>query len=83
MTVTGLPQPLPECSRCGNPMRRGRWAVTTGVCSSCTTPAEAMAAAQRAARLAAVKQDRAGRRSVDARIDELAARRAARAAGGV
>lgn len=81
MTLSGLPKPLPECSRCGIPMRRNRWAVTTGVCSSCTTPAEAMRAAQRAARLTAVDDPgTAGHRRTDARIERLAARRADRAA---
>lgn len=77
MSISGLPRPLPECSRCGAAMRRNRWAVTTGVCRSCATPAEAMGAAQRAGRLNAVRQP--SRLTTDARIERLAARRAARA----
>lgn len=82
MTITGLPQPLPECSRCGSPMRRNRWAVATGLCRGCATPAEKAMAGGRAARLATVQRDRTGRRRIDARIDHLAAKRAARTTGG-
>jgi hypothetical protein len=66
--------PLPECRRCGAPMRRQRWAVAGGVCSRCRTAREAIATGHRAAR-AAQLADLAG---ADDRIARLAAKRAAR-----
>jgi len=79
MTIK-VARPLPECRRCARPMRRQRWAETGGVCSRCRTAPEAMAAAQRAARLAAVAED--AERRTQERIDQLAAKRAARAGAG-
>lgn len=76
MTVTGKPRPLPECARCAAPMARAVWR-TRHVCSDCATPAERMAATQTAHDLARAAERTTER--VNARIDELAARRAARA----
>jgi hypothetical protein len=74
--VTGLPRPLPECRRCKAPMPRTVWR-TRRVCAACATPAERMAAVQTAAELE--RKATATTRAADARIDALAARRAARA----
>lgn len=74
--VSGLPRPLPECRRCQRPLPRAVWR-TRRVCADCATPAERMAATMTAHEL-----QRAAERTtakVNARIDELAARRAARA----
>lgn len=76
MTITGRPRPLPECRRCNAPMPRRVWA-TRRVCSDCATPAERMAAAMTAADLRRTQEATTAR--VNARIDELAAKRAARA----
>lgn len=83
MTIRGLPRPLPECSRCQTPVRRARASLTRGICSSCLTPAEAMAARHReihAAKLGDGETSLRGRRKTDARIDQLAAKRQERAA---
>lgn len=78
--VSGLPRPLPECRRCAAPMPRAVWR-TRKVCADCATPAERMAATMTAHDLdRAVKATTA---RVNSRIDELAARRAARAARGL
>lgn len=79
MTITGRPRPLPECRRCAAPMPRRVWA-TRRVCAACATPAERMAAAMTRAELERIQQATTAR--VDARIERLAARRAARAVGG-
>lgn len=79
MTVTGLPRPLPECRRCGAPLPRQVWR-TRRVCSDCATPAERMAATMTAHELARAAEATTSR--VNARIDALAARRAARDARG-
>lgn len=75
--------PLPECSRCSAPMRRARWALCAGVCSSCMTTPERFALAERVAHLqtltAAGREET--RRDVDERLERLAARRSSRAAG--
>lgn len=77
--VSGLPRPLPECRRCKAPMPRQVWR-TRKVCADCATPAERMAAVQTAHDLQrAATVTTAG---VNARIDQLAAKRAARASGG-
>ena len=76
MVVTGLPRPLPECRRCSTPMPRGVWR-TRKVCAACATPAERMAAVQTEHELQRSQQTTTAR--VDARIESLAARRAARA----
>jgi Zn finger protein HypA/HybF involved in hydrogenase expression len=68
--------PLPECRRCGAPMRRQRWAVTAGICSRCRTAREAIATGHRAARLAVTRET--AERQAEDRITRLAARRAAR-----
>lgn len=77
MTVTGRPRPLPECRECRDPLPRDV-ARTRRVCASCATPAERMRATHIAAHLA--KLPRTSRRDTDARIERLAARRAAREA---
>lgn len=79
--VTGLPRPLPECTRCQTPIRRARATVTRNVCRSCLTPAEAIAAKHREIHVERLAVDSTTvDRRVNARIDQLAAKRAARAA---
>lgn len=75
MTVTGLPRPLPECRRCQAPMPRPVWRARK-VCAGCATPAERMAAVHTATELERATAVTTAR--VDARIERLAARRAAR-----
>lgn len=77
MTVTGLPRPLPECRECRAPLPRDV-ARTRRVCAGCATPAERMAATHVAAGLAKVAASTT--RTVNDRIERLAARRAAREA---
>lgn len=79
MTVTGLPRPLPECRRCGAPLPRQVWR-TRKVCAGCATPAERMAATMTAHELQRAAEATTSR--VNARIDQLAAKRAALAAQG-
>lgn len=79
MTITGRPRPLPECRRCSAPMPRAVWR-TRKSCADCATPAERMAAAMTAHELERAHQ--ATTRAVDARIEALAAKRAARTSGG-
>lgn len=74
MTVSGLPRPLPECRRCSAPLPRAVWR-TRRVCAHCATPAERMAATQTAADLERAQTRTTAR--VDARIERLAAKRAA------
>lgn len=76
MTITGLPRPLPEC-RCGAPLPRPVWR-TRRVCAACATPAERMAAVQTATDLE--RKATQTTRTVNDRIERLAARRAAREA---
>lgn len=81
MAIRGLPRPLPECKECGDPMRRPQWTATNGYCSKpdCLTPARAMAAAHKRAHMARLAADSTTvNRRVQARIDELAAKRQAR-----
>ena len=75
MAITGRPRPLPECRRCRAPMPRQVWR-TRKVCAGCATPAERMAAVMTATDLQRATQATTTR--VDARIEALAARRAAR-----
>lgn len=75
MTVTGLPRPLPECSGCGDPLPRAVWR-TRRRCAGCATPAERMAAAMTRSELERVTE--ATTAHVNARIERLAAKRAAR-----
>lgn len=77
--VSGLPRPLPECRRCKAPMPRAVWATRKN-CADCATPAERMAAVQTAHDLQRAQAATTAR--VDARIEALAARRAARTTGG-
>lgn len=77
MAITGRPRPLPECRKCRDPLPRDV-ARTRLVCASCATPAERMRATHVAAHLA--KLPHTSRRETDARIERLAARRAAREA---
>lgn len=81
MAIKGLPRALPECSDCKDPVRRPTWTANGGKCSGCMTPADRMRAEQRRLHLAKLAADQYRRPSVEARIDELAARRAARASG--
>lgn len=60
-------------------MRRRRWTLNQGRCSGCLAGTEALEAAHRSARLAAL---RPGVTAADARIERLAAKRAARSTGG-
>lgn len=82
MAISGLPRPLPECTRCGNPIRRQRVAVAGRICQGCQTPAEAMAERHRVEELRRLAVDGPARVSarVDARIAALAAKRADREA---
>lgn len=77
MPLSGLPRPLPECARCKAPLPRAVWR-TRRVCADCATPAERMAAVQTAHELA--RKAEATTVTVQTRIDQLAAKRAARAA---
>lgn len=80
MAITGLPRPLPECSRCHAPIRRQRVAVAGRLCQGCQTPAEAMAERHRVEQLQRLAREgtaSTGAR-VDARIAALAAKRADR-----
>lgn len=79
MTVTGLPRPLPECAGCGAPLPRPVWR-TRRRCADCATPAEMMLAAHTRAELHRASAATTFR--VDARIERLAAKRAARPSGG-
>ena len=73
--ITGLPRPLPECPSCGAPLPRAVWR-TRRRCDGCATPAERMAAVMTRAELDRVADDTTA--AVNARIERLAAKRAAR-----
>ena len=81
MAITGLPRTLPECSGCGDPVRRPTWTENDGKCNGCATPADRMRAQhKRMARMRAAQGNGRGSRSTDERIARLAAKRADRAA---
>lgn len=71
-------EPPAECVGCGAAMRRQRWATNGGRCSACLTGPGALQAAERAARLGAVRTRVPPQ--TEARINRLAAKRARRAA---
>ena len=75
MPMTGLPRPLPECTRCGVPLPRAVWR-TRRTCRDCATTAELIAAAHTRADLKRVTAATNAR--VITRIEALAAKRAAR-----
>jgi len=75
MPVTGLPRPLPECTRCGAPLPRSVWRTRRN-CRGCATTAELLAATHTAADLERLRAATTAR--VNDRIEALAARRAAR-----
>ena len=74
MAVSGLPRPLPECTGCGDPLPRAVWRIRRK-CRGCATPAELMAAQHRATHFDRTAETTT--RRVNARIERLAAKRAA------
>lgn len=73
--ISGLPRPLPECAGCSAPLQRSVWR-TRRRCAGCATTAERMAAALTRAELERLTVATTAR--VDARIERLASKRAAR-----